>query len=148
MNDYYTILGVLPDATLDEIKAAFRKLAKTHHPDHDGGDEEEFKKINEAHEILSDSDKREEYDCVRSILTPGEDAPILKPQADGTTACTFIVKPQGILVMEFTASFVNVEIAMGKSMGLLTPGYGVVTVRGTPEKVKDFIDLIRPFIDK
>lgn len=147
MNDYYATLGVLPNATLDEIKTAFRRLANEHHPDH-GGKEEKFKKINEAHEILSDSDKREEYDCVRSVLTPGEDAPILKPQADGTTVCTFIVKPQGILVMGFTASFVNVEIVIGDSIEFFAPGYRVVTVRGTLEKVEDFIDLMGPFIDE
>lgn len=52
MNQYYDILGVSPGSPKDEIKKAYRKLAATHHPDK-GGDEEKFKKINEAYEILS-----------------------------------------------------------------------------------------------
>ena len=59
--NYYDILGVKKDASADDIKKAFRKLARKHHPDA-GGDEEKFKEINEAYEILSDADKRSEYD--------------------------------------------------------------------------------------
>ena len=59
--DYYKTLGVSKDATADEIKKAFRKLARTHHPDA-GGDEAKFKEINEAYEVLSDEEKRALYD--------------------------------------------------------------------------------------
>lgn len=59
--DYYKILGVPRTATTAEIKKAFRKLARTHHPDA-GGDEAKFKEINEAYEVLSDDKKRELYD--------------------------------------------------------------------------------------
>ena len=59
--DYYKTLGVSRTATQDEIKKAFRKLARTHHPDA-GGDEAKFKEINEAYEVLSDEKKRELYD--------------------------------------------------------------------------------------
>ncbi len=59
--DYYKILGVSKDADQEEIKKAFRKLAHKHHPDK-GGDEEEFKKINEAYRVLSDEKKRKQYD--------------------------------------------------------------------------------------
>ena len=59
--DYYKTLGVSKDATTDEIKKAFRKLARTNHPDA-GGDEEKFKEINEAYEVLSDEKKRQLYD--------------------------------------------------------------------------------------
>ncbi len=59
--NYYDILGVKKTATADEIKKAFRKLARKHHPDV-GGDEEKFKEINEAYETLSDTEKREQYD--------------------------------------------------------------------------------------
>ena len=59
--DYYQILGVSRTASADEIKKAFRKLARTHHPDA-GGDEAKFKEINEAYEVLGDEKKRELYD--------------------------------------------------------------------------------------
>lgn len=59
--DYYKTLGVSRTASTDEIKKAFRKLARTHHPDA-GGDEAKFKEINEAYEVLSDEKKRALYD--------------------------------------------------------------------------------------
>jgi molecular chaperone DnaJ len=63
--DYYSILGVNHDASEKEIKQAFRKLARKHHPDVNPGDknaEEKFKQISEAHEVLSDPKKRKKYD--------------------------------------------------------------------------------------
>jgi DnaJ-class molecular chaperone len=59
--DHYSILGVPKTATPEEIKQAYKKKVKEHHPDR-GGDEEHFKRINEAYEILSNSDKRTVYD--------------------------------------------------------------------------------------
>ncbi len=59
--DYYKILGVSRKASPEEIKKAYRKLAHKHHPDK-GGDEKEFKKINEAYQVLSDKKKRAQYD--------------------------------------------------------------------------------------
>jgi curved DNA-binding protein len=59
--NYYEVLGVKEDASTDEIKKAFKKLARKHHPDA-GGDEARFKDISEAYEVLSDKEKREEYD--------------------------------------------------------------------------------------
>ncbi|HET9174436.1 MAG TPA: molecular chaperone DnaJ [Candidatus Saccharimonadales bacterium] len=59
--DYYEVLGVGKDASPDEIKKAFRRAAIEHHPDR-GGDEAKFKEINEAYEVLKDTDKRKRYD--------------------------------------------------------------------------------------
>ncbi|MFA5777019.1 MAG: molecular chaperone DnaJ [Parcubacteria group bacterium] len=61
-DNYYEILGVAKGATDDEIKKAYRKLAHKHHPDKTGGNEAEFKKINEAYQVLSDKSKRAQYD--------------------------------------------------------------------------------------
>lgn len=62
--DYYEVLGVSRDATEEEIKRAFRKLAFQYHPDRnrEDGAEEKFKEVNEAYEVLSDADKRAAYD--------------------------------------------------------------------------------------
>ncbi len=60
--DYYNILGVDKTATQEEIKKAYRKLAHQYHPDKKGGDENKFKEINEAYQILSSKEKRSKYD--------------------------------------------------------------------------------------
>jgi molecular chaperone DnaJ len=59
--DYYNLLGVQKGASADDIKRAYRKLAGENHPDR-GGDAEKFKKINEAYQVLSDAQKRSQYD--------------------------------------------------------------------------------------
>jgi curved DNA-binding protein CbpA len=76
--NYYDILGVPETAVVDEIKAAYRKLAKECHPDRNPGDaaaEARFKDISEAYEVLSDAGKRKKYDELRrysSSAKPGE----------------------------------------------------------------------------
>src|SRR6266568_4193640 len=60
--DYYEVLGIGKNASDDEIKKAFRRLAIQHHPDKEGGDETKFKEINEAYEVLKDPSKRQRYD--------------------------------------------------------------------------------------
>ena len=63
--DYYKVLGLAKNATPEQIKKAYRKLARQHHPDvnpSDKGAEQKFKEINEANEVLSDPDKRKKYD--------------------------------------------------------------------------------------
>jgi curved DNA-binding protein len=65
--DYYDILGVPRSASQADIKKAFRKLARAHHPDRNPGDlaaEKRFKDVNEAHAVLSDAEKRKQYDLL------------------------------------------------------------------------------------
>jgi molecular chaperone DnaJ len=63
--DYYNTLWISEDASQDEIKKAFKKLAVKHHPDKPGGDKEKFQEANEAHAVLSDEKKRQQYDMMR-----------------------------------------------------------------------------------
>ena len=73
--DYYAILGVKRDAKPDEIRKAYRKLAKEFHPDvnKSAGAEEKYKEINEAYEVLKDPAKREKYDRLGANWRSGQD---------------------------------------------------------------------------
>lgn len=84
--DYYKTLGVSKNATADEIKKAFRKLARENHPDA-GGDEEKFKEINEAYEVLSDEKKRQLYDQYGTANS--SQIPYSWGNADGGTTVNF-----------------------------------------------------------
>jgi len=74
--DYYEILGVKKDASQDELKKAFRHLARKYHPDLNKGSkeaEEKFKEINEAYQVLSDPQKKSQYDQVgHAAFKPGD----------------------------------------------------------------------------
>ena len=71
MSNHYQTLGVENTASQDDIKRAYRKLASQHHPDK-GGDEEKFKKIKFAYEVLSDPIRRKQYDYDKTTyIKPG-----------------------------------------------------------------------------
>ena len=70
MKDYYDILGVSEDATNEQIKKAFKEIAKKEHPDR-GGNEARFKEANEAYDTLKNSQKRHDYDTMRKFGSTG-----------------------------------------------------------------------------
>jgi molecular chaperone DnaJ len=72
--DFYAVLGISPDASADEVKKAYRKLARQHHPDANAGDtnaERRFKEVGEAYAVLSDPEQRQQYDAVRAMARGG-----------------------------------------------------------------------------
>jgi len=72
--DYYAVLGVAKDATAAEIKKAYRKLARDHHPDSNPGDtakHDRFKEVAEAYDVVGDAEKRPKYDEMRSLYASG-----------------------------------------------------------------------------
>ena len=72
--DYYKVLGVAKDAKPDELKKAYRKLARENHPDQNPGNpaaEKRFKEVSEANDVLSDVKKRKEYDDARKLFGGG-----------------------------------------------------------------------------
>jgi len=91
--DYYRILGVAKTATEKEIKAAFRKLARKHHPDVNPGNKEaeaRFKEINEANEVLGDKEKRKRYDELGANWNAfGREAPQGRPWPGGGVRVDF-----------------------------------------------------------
>lgn len=114
--NYYDVLGVPKSATADEIKKAFRKQARKHHPDA-GGSEERFKELNEAYEVLSDSEKRAQYDQFGQYfgggMPPGASG---GPGAHGAAGWPGGAGPQG---------YSNVDLGdLGDLFGSVFSGFG------------------------
>ncbi len=87
MNELYQRLGVAPSATADEVKKAYRKLAKQYHPDLHPDDpqaERQFKEINEAYEILGEPEKRKQYDSEQKASTQASGGRQKKTQTSKT----------------------------------------------------------------
>jgi hypothetical protein len=92
--DYYAILGVSPDATLRQIKAAYRKLAKQHHPDAcpgDPGAAARFRDITQAYETLADPQRRKAYDYIYTYIRKSAAGTAITTPADSPAASRVLV---------------------------------------------------------
>jgi DnaJ-class molecular chaperone len=78
MADLYSVLGVSRSSDTSDIRTAYKQLAKEHHPDK-GGDPEKFKELSQAHEVLSDPERRKMYDMTGSISEQGQGMPGMNP---------------------------------------------------------------------
>lgn len=89
MIDYYKILEIKPNATAEAIKKSYRRLSKLYHPDINPRGTEQFKKINEANSVLSDSEKRKVYDIkYKAAFSTSQDnntSNQTRPKANSTT---------------------------------------------------------------
>jgi len=75
--DFYQVLGVPDSATQDEVKKAYRRLAKRYHPDANQNDPksaDRFKEISEAYQVIGDAEKRKQYDDMRRLYSRGDEA--------------------------------------------------------------------------
>jgi curved DNA-binding protein CbpA/uncharacterized RDD family membrane protein YckC len=106
MEDYYYILGLQPDATSDEIKQAYRKLATKFHPDKNSSDQyfaKMFKQIQEAYEVLSDPEKRAKYDGYRMKVGESQ-TNTMQNQPDSGTHAPRRQQNQLVKILGFSAS--------------------------------------------
>jgi curved DNA-binding protein len=134
--DYYKILGVEKTASADDIKAAYRKLARQNHPDinKDKGAEARFKEIAEAYEVLKDPEKRAAYDQVGQGFRPGQD---FRPPPGWDQGFEFSGAGEGE-GQDFSDFF---ESLFGRAQQGRTRRGGEFRARGQDHHAKIFIDL-------
>jgi curved DNA-binding protein CbpA len=104
MNNHYAVLGVLPAASVDEIRASYRQLVKRFHPDVPGGNARFFARIVDAYEVLSDAEQRRAYDAQwrRSQAPPRAAGPVPKREAERREAAAKVPLPVLTRIMSIT----------------------------------------------
>ena len=132
--DYYQILGVARDATQDEIKRAYRKLARKYHPDvsKEADAETRFKEIGEAYEVLKDPEKRAAYDRLGSGWKAGQE---FRPPPDWDQGFEFHGGGEPFGFSEFF------ETLFGRGFGAAGPGRAAFRARGEDTHAKVLVDL-------
>lgn len=128
--NYYTILGVQKNATEDDIKKAYRRLAHQHHPDKKGGNADRFKQINEAYQVLSNKDKRQQYDQFGRVFDGGS------PGSSQGSNGPFGGSPFGFNIDFDPSSFENMGEA-GEIFDAFFEGLGIRRKRRTYERGAD-----------
>jgi curved DNA-binding protein len=120
--DYYKILGVARGATADEIKKAYRRLARKYHPDvsKEKDAEARFKEVQEAYEVLKDTEKRAAYDQLGSNWQQGQQ---FRPPPDWTSGFEFRGRPSGAGQEEFAGGFSDFFSSLFGGMGGMGGGY-------------------------
>ena len=139
--DYYQILGVKREATAEEIKKAFRKLARKYHPDvsKEPDADERMKEVNEAYTVLSDPERRAAYDQVGRGYEPGQD---FRPPPDWDAGFEFSTRgfsPEQ--TAEFSDFFSQLFGQMGGGAFRATHRRGTAAVRGEDHHAKVLLDL-------
>ena len=142
--DYYKVLGVERSATQDDIKRAYRKLARKFHPDisKEPKAESQFKEVGEAYEVLGDAEKRAAYDQLGKEQKPGRD---FRPPPDWDAGFEFSGAPPASESTEFSDLF---ESLFGKARGQeRSPrGRAEFHARGEDHHAKILIDLQDSFV--
>ena len=136
--DYYATLGVARDATEDQIKKAFRKLARKYHPDvsKEKDAETRMKEVNEAYTVLSDPEKRAAYDQVGQGYRPGQD---FRPPPDWDAGFEFSRRgPAGPEAADFSDFFAELFGRMGRGDARQSHGFHA---RGEDHHAKILVDL-------
>lgn len=137
--DYYKVLGLERTATQDEIKKAYRKLARTYHPDinKDPGAEARFKEINEANEVLADAEKRAAYDQLGQHWQPGQE---FRPSPDWDAGFEFSGAASQRHEGEFSDFFESL-FSRSRRSGRASGSRAEFHARGEDHHAKIFIDL-------
>ncbi len=138
--DYYQILGVSKDATQDEIKKAYRKLARKFHPDvsKEADADKRFKEIGEAYEVLKDPEKRAAYDQLGANWQAGQD---FQPPPDWDAGFEFSGGGFTAGNAEDYSDFFDLLFGRGTSRGHGRGGYTTFRAKGEDHRAKIFIDL-------
>lgn len=128
MKDYYQILGVSRDASQDEIKKVYRRLALCYHPDHNQQEkekaEEKFKEVNEAYQILGDDEKRRQYDYLTEWSQNRRRFIIVDDDMYDRSGRNLDREALMKLLQEFAALGINIRDVMGYSQRGCRRGYG------------------------